>query len=74
LNASLKPEDKINVKGYWPLNEESIYENQNFLDKNLVYIVFSHRSEFPENWPIDLVEKFEKPGGKSAFYLFELKK
>jgi len=74
LNASLKPEDKIYVKGYWPLNEESIYENQKFLDKNLVYIVFSHRSEFPENWPIDLVEKFEKPGGASAFYLFQLKK
>lgn len=74
LNASLKLSDKINVKGYWPLNEENLYENQKLLDKNFVYIVFSHRSEFPGIWPIDLVQKFEKPGGKSSFYLFKLKK
>lgn len=74
LNSSLKPKDRIIVKAYWPLNEENLYENQALLNDNFVYVVFSHRSEFPGIWPIDLVKKYEKPGGKSAFYLFKLKK
>ncbi|OGK31172.1 hypothetical protein A3F29_01130 [Candidatus Roizmanbacteria bacterium RIFCSPHIGHO2_12_FULL_33_9] len=74
LNSSLKPTDKINVKAYWPLDKKHLYENQILLDDHLVYVVFSHRSEFPGIWPIDLVEKFEKPGGQSAFYLFQLKR
>lgn len=72
LNASLRPGDKINVKGYWPLDEINLYENQKLIGDNFVYIVFSHRTQFPESWPIKLIKKYEKPGGKSAFYLFEL--
>ena len=74
LNASLKPNEKINVKGYWPLDEINLYENQKLIGDNFVYVVFSHRTEFPNSWPIKLIKKYEKPGGKSAFYLFQLKK
>ncbi|MFH1827252.1 MAG: glycosyltransferase family 39 protein [bacterium] len=73
LNASLKPTDKINIKAYWPLDGEHLWENQKYLNDNFVFVVFSHRTEFPGIWPIDLIKKYEKPGGQSAFYFFKLK-
>jgi len=73
LNASLGINDKnISVRGYWPLNEESLLENKKELEKNYVYAVFPHRSEFPGIWPIKLIKKFNKPGNKTAIYFFEL--
>lgn len=72
LDVFTKRGDKIFIKGYWPLSEKELYENQSELAKNSVYVVFSHRKEFPENWPIRLVKKYDKPGGKEALYLFEL--
>ena len=75
LNSSLGLNEKnINIRGYWPLDKKNLIENQKDLNKNNVFIVFSHRTEFPEDWPIKLVKKFEKPNNKSAFYLFELVK
>lgn len=75
LDASLKQTDKnIHVQGYWPLNEEDIFKARTLLDKNYVYVVFSHRNSFPEHWPIKLVKKYDKPGNQSAFYLFKLVK
>ncbi len=73
LDVFLKPSDRMSIKGYWPLNEESLKENQELVGENYVYVVFSHRTEFPREWPIKLIEKYEKPGGESAFYLYELK-
>ncbi|MFQ5452304.1 MAG: ArnT family glycosyltransferase [Candidatus Paceibacterota bacterium] len=66
------PGDEIHVNGYWPLNKEHLLENQELLGENYVYVVFSHRSEFPQDWPMVLVKKYEKPGGQAAIYLFEL--
>lgn len=73
LQTFVLPEDKIFIKGYWPLNKEHIIENLKEKDKNFVYVVFSHRKEFPKDWPIKLIQMYEKPGKKSAIYLFELK-
>lgn len=73
LEASLKPADRITIKGYWPFEEKNLYENQHLVGDNHVYVVFPHRTEFPGIWPITLVQKYEKLGGESALYLFELK-
>jgi len=72
LDVFLKPNDKIIIKGYWPLDERQLYENQPLLKNNYVYVFFSHREEFPESWPLRLIERIDKPGGQSDFHLFEL--
>jgi len=72
LNIYLKDEDKINIRGFWPLDEKVLLDNQKELSENLVYAVFSHRQEFPNFWPIKFVKKYEKPGNKAAYFLYEL--
>ena len=65
-------DDNIQVKGYWPLDLKNLLENQKELKKNYVYIVFSHRQQFPSFWPIRLMKQFPKPEGKTSIYFFEL--
>lgn len=72
LDVFLKPDDKITLKGYWPMDEKQLYENQPFLKDNYVYVFFSHRDQFPETWPLKLIKKIDKPGYQSDFHLFEL--
>lgn len=74
LEATKKQSDtKIIVKGYWPLEKKSLEENQPLLKDNLIYVVFSHRQEFPPDWPIKLIKRYDKIGGeKSSFYFFQL--
>ncbi len=72
LETFKKPGDKIEVRGYWPLELPQLMENKSALDDHFVYAVFSHRTEFPTDWPLKLVKKYEKPVGENAVYLFEL--
>ncbi len=72
LNVYLHDDDKINIRGFWPLDEKALLANQKELKENLVYVVFSQKKEFPSNWPIKLIKKYEKPGNRTAYYLFEL--
>lgn len=73
LQTFVLPKDKIFIKGYWPLDKKNLLENLKEKDKNFVYVVFSHRKEFPKDWPLKFIKRFKKPGKKSAIYLFELK-
>jgi hypothetical protein len=72
LNVHVLPGDKIDIRGFWPLEKKELVANQKEIGDNLVYAVFSQRKEFPGDWPIKIIEKFEKPGGRTAYYLFEL--
>lgn len=74
LNVFLRDDDKINIRGFWPLDEKVLLDNQKELKENLVYVVFSQRKEFPNFWPIKLIKKYDKPGNRTAYYLFELTK
>ncbi len=74
LDVFVKRNEKIFIKSYWPLNLENILENQKELDKNQVFVVFVYRQDFPKNWPLKFINKFDKVGGKSSIYLFELVK
>ena len=76
LEVMKKPDDKIDIEGYWPLNEEHILAKQKDTKNNSVYIVFSHRRDFPVYWReiMDEIKIFEKPGDdQSAVYLYKLK-
>lgn len=72
LDVFTKPGDKIFIKGYWPLDEKSLLENQKELEKKYVYVVFAQKKDFPSEWPLKFIRKFDKPGNKSTIYLFEL--
>jgi 4-amino-4-deoxy-L-arabinose transferase-like glycosyltransferase len=75
LRASLPRDNhQVSVDAYWPLEEKHLISRQKDLDKYYIYVVFPHRNDFPQNWPLKLIKKFEKPGKKSAIYFFELLK
>lgn len=76
LEVMKKPTDKINIEGYWPLDEKHITAKIPETNQNHVYIVFSHRRDFPVHWRkmMDEVAVFDKPGDDpSAVYLYKLK-
>ncbi len=73
LNVFLKPNDRIFIKGYWPLTEKNLLDNQSELKKSLVYVVISHGKEIPPtSWPLKFITKYDKPNNLSVIYLFEL--
>ena len=72
LDVKIKPTDNIFLKGYWPLEKTQLEENLPELKTNTVLAVFSHRTEFPTDWPIKIIKEYKKPGNKSSFFLFEL--
>ncbi len=74
LDVFTRPNDKIFIKGYWPLEQKELLENQKELGKSYVYVVFAQRKDFPSDWPIKLIKRYDKPGSKSTIYLFELEK
>ncbi|MBE2290605.1 MAG: hypothetical protein IAE95_13705 [Chitinophagaceae bacterium] len=65
--------DNVEVKGFWPLEEATLLEYQTELLSRDVYVVFSHREDFPPHWPIELVEEYRKPAGNEILYLFRLR-
>lgn len=72
LDTFLLPGDQIEVKGYWPLEEKDLIENQQQLEQRHVFVVFAHRREVPTSWPVNWVKQYDKPGDESALTLFEL--
>ncbi len=73
LSVFVKDGDNIDLQGEWPLEEKHLYEYQPQLAEKNVYFVFSHRNEFPPDWPIALVNEYKKPvGGDKSLYLFKL--
>lgn len=74
LDTFIKPSDKVTVKSYWPLTEQDLLANQQDLQNEHVLVVYVYHSDFPPSFPLKLINKFEKPEGKSAIYLFELEK
>jgi hypothetical protein len=81
LQVYHKPGDRIEIRGAWPLNEEDILRAQKEMDTKHVFVVFSHRQDFPVHWRdelaswwMKLIGKYEKPNNpKDAVYLFEMK-
>lgn len=74
LEASIAPGEKITVRGYWPLNEQDLFDNQKEIKNNNVLVVYSHKrnGDFLPHWPIKLIKEYVKPGGNASFHLFEL--
>ncbi len=74
LGVFVRRNDKIFIKAYWPLTINELQINQPELDKNTVLVVTAYQKSPPASWPVKLIRTYEKPGGQSAFNLYELKK
>ena len=74
LDTFLKTGDRISIRGYWPLGLKELLENQKDIADNYVYVVLAHEFTYPPEWPIKLIKRYDRPGGKSVLYLFELVK
>ncbi len=72
LDTFLRPDDTIKIQPYWPLDKEQLIENQKNIATNNVFVVFAHRREYPADWPLELIQKYDKPGDESEMYLFRL--
>lgn len=87
LRSHIRFGEEIHVRAYWPLSRENLMENQSLLKDNHVFVVYSHCKEkgfhdgitrdescfeFESERPLKLIQKYIKPKGKAAIYLFEL--
>lgn len=74
LESSIGVGENISVRGFWPLNEKDLYDNQKELEKSHVFVVYSHRrpSEINPAWPLVMVREYSRPYGDSSFTLLEL--
>lgn len=88
LNTLRIPGDTYIVDGIWPLNLEKVKDTQKKLEDHRVLVVFHRRTDFPPDWPIKLIKKFDYPNTckqnlidkalkqecppAAALYLFEL--
>ncbi|QQG44566.1 MAG: glycosyltransferase family 39 protein [Candidatus Roizmanbacteria bacterium] len=73
LDVFLKKDDRIYIRGYWPIGEKELLDHQKDLKSNYVFVVLAHQFDYPANWPLKLIKKIEKPGNESVTYLLELK-
>ncbi len=73
LDTFVKPDDKIEIRAYWPLGVEDLLKNQQELKDKYIFVVLSHQMQIPEGWPIQLIKKYDKPNNQSVIYLLELK-
>ena len=75
LNVYIKPQDRIDIRGLWPLNEEHILAAREETGKYDVFVVFSHRKDFPVYWRdfMSLMHVYEKPNNSpDAVYLYKV--
>jgi hypothetical protein len=76
LEVFKRPDDIIDIRGKWPLNEVHIREVQREVGKTHAFVVFSHRKDFPVHWEqelIHLVKVYTKPGTSGEkVYLFRI--
>ncbi len=72
LDTFLVPGDMIGIQPYWPLDKAQLEQHQKDLVDKEVLVVFAHRREFPSDWPIELIKKYDKPGNESELSVFRL--
>jgi len=77
LQTYILPNDKIEIQGQWPLNEEHILKAKEQINKKHIFVVFSHKNNFPVYWQeelMKLIKKYDKPNNsQDAVFLFEVR-
>lgn len=67
------PYDQPQVKfeARWPLKEEDLTYARVLAQKYPVYFVFHEQKEIPASWPLKLIKKYPRYGGKSHVYFYK---
>jgi 4-amino-4-deoxy-L-arabinose transferase-like glycosyltransferase len=72
LDTFLIPGDQIRIQPYWPLDKTQLEEHQKDLATSQVFVVFAHKRGVPADWPVELVQRYDKPGDESELLLYRL--
>jgi len=72
LELYLVDDPNIEIKGYWPLTDETIEELKEKAKKVPTYLVLKESQEVPENWPLKLMFKIRKGRGESFLYFYQV--
>jgi len=72
LSVFVNQNDRINIKGYWPLNKEALISQQKELANNQVLVVYIYKKSYEPDLPLRLIKRFPKPKGETSMDLFEL--
>jgi len=72
LSVFVNQNDRINIKGYWPLNKEALISQQKELANNQVLVVYIYKKSYEPDLPLKLIKRFPKPKGETSMDLFEL--
>jgi len=63
---------KIHIKGYWPLEKESLEKHFADLQNRFVWVVAAYKKDAPSDWPVKKIQEFKKPNSKEKIILYEL--
>ncbi len=63
---------KIHIKGYWPLEKDSLEKHFADLQERYVWVVTAYKKETPADWPVKKVQEFRKPNSEEKIILYEL--
>jgi len=72
LDVFIRKNDRIHLKGYWPLDKKALQENQKELKNQQVFVVFVYQKSYAPDLPLKLIRRFPKPGGENSLDLFQL--
>jgi len=72
LSVFVNQNDRINIKGYWPLNKETLISQQKELADNQVLVVYIYKKSYEPDLPLKLIKRFPKPKSETSMDLFEL--
>lgn len=76
LRSMTTPADTaIAISGLWPLGRDQLIEAQEKYQDQEVLVVLSHYEsvqEVPQDWPIELIKAYDKPGDESQLLLYRL--
>lgn len=72
LELYLIDNPNIEIKGYWPLGEQTVKELKDKASKKPTFLVLKETQEVPPDWPLKLIFKIRKGKGESFLHFYQV--
>ncbi len=72
LEVYLYKNHQVEIKGFWPLEEEIPEEVLEKAQAKPAYFVLNQTQEIPLNWPLKLIAKYQKGVGDVYLGLYQV--
>ncbi len=72
FESLITPNQSVFVRGFWPVDKERLIEQSKDNDEFHMLVAFAHTQEFPNDWPIELIEAYENPVSDKKWHLFRI--